>query len=429
MSLAKQIIATHTVSRTAFDDAVRPHTPRSQRVAHEAELLERGIDPAALGDGEPRGHRSSTADVPRSGGEVHDLMNGRSLGQVMDDIEDQVTHEIKWPSISYDELAAQYPRLNDPVIDGLARVAETLNIISVSKVGKSWLVYNLLLSTVTGRTWLDRFPTARGRVLLIDNELHKPTLAYRIREVAETMGIQPQEYGDQIDIWPIRGAGLDIFTLGRSLDQIEPGTYKLVVVDAKYRAIAQDASENDNAAETRFYNECDRIAEHLQAVLGLVHHSSKGSQSDKRVTDVGSGAGAQSRAADAHLVLREHEESGCVVLDAAVRSFKPIEPIGLRWEFPLWVPDDGIDTTALKGRQSAGEEKQGKLDAEADAAILECCQTWKSRKEIRTATGYGDGRRDKAIARLVKQKLLDVDTQDRPRHPETEVFRKSIHAN
>ncbi len=54
--------------------------------------------------------------------------------------------------------------------------------------------------------------------------------------------------------------------------------------------------ENDNAAMSQVYNAIDRYAEMLQASFILVHHSSKGSQSGKSVTDVGSGAGAISRA-------------------------------------------------------------------------------------------------------------------------------------
>ncbi len=43
----------------------------------------------------------------------------------------------------------------------------------------------------------------------------------------------------------------------------------------------------------------------------------------KAMGGVGAGAGAQSRVADVHLVLRDHEEAGVAVVDAAVRSFAP----------------------------------------------------------------------------------------------------------
>jgi len=37
-----------------------------------------------------------------------------------------------------------------------------------------------------------------------------------------------------------------------------------------------------------------------------------------------------------------------VVLDAAVRSWPPIEPTCLRWSFPIWTVEDGLDPAALK---------------------------------------------------------------------------------
>ena len=127
-------------------------------------------------------------------------------------------------------------------------------------------------------------------------------------------------------------------------------------------------SENDNAAETLVYNRIDEIAERTRGAVVLIHHASKGSQTDKRVTDVGAGARAQSRAADCHLVLREHEEPGVVVLEAAVRSFAPVEPLALRWQFPLWVPDDS-DPELLKGRLGGNEQRQADRDREGLASI------------------------------------------------------------
>ncbi len=84
------------------------------------------------------------------------------------------------------------------------------------------------------------------------------------------------------------------------------------------------------------YNLIDRYALQLGCCFVLIHHSSKGNQSGKAVTDVRTGAGSQSRATDTHLIPRPHEEPGAVVVDAAVRSWPPIEPRCLRWEFPVF---------------------------------------------------------------------------------------------
>ncbi len=123
---------------------------------------------------------------------------------------------------------------------------------------------------------------------------------------------------------------------------------KLIVLDAFYRFMPRDSDENDNGTMSQVYNHLDRYAARLGCSFVLVHHSSKGNQSGKAVTDVGAGAGSQSRATDTHLVLRPHEQDDVVVLDAAVRSWPPIAPRCLRWTFPVWTLDDSLDPAALR---------------------------------------------------------------------------------
>lgn len=328
------------------------------------------------------------------------------------------------------QLSEQNPRLHDPIIDGLLREREVLNIISVSKVGKSWLMYGLLLSVITGRPWLGRFNTSAGHALLVDNELHKPTLAARIKTVGDAMGIPYEEYADALEIMSLRGRSKSIFEIASELQDIKPGTFKLISVDAKYRAIPRGTSENDNSDETNFYNCVDAIGEQSGAGIPLIHHSSKGGQADKRVTDVGSGAGAQSRAADSHLILREHEEAGAVVLEAAVRSFAPVEPVVLRWQFPLWQPDQDLDPALLKRAPTGNEEKQRRDNIDAEDKVLEelSKQSWQSRRQLHLATGMGPERVNKAVARLLTAKKLDRNIERR-RGQDCEVFRRSIHVH
>jgi hypothetical protein len=132
------------------------------------------------------------------------------------------------------------------------------------------------------------------------------------------------------------------------LDSIAPGTYRLIILDAWYRFLPKGVSENDNSAMTEMYNVLDSLADRLQCGFVLIHHASKGSQTNKAVTDVGAGAGAQARAADSHLILRAHEEDGCFVLDAGARSFPQIEPVGVRFTFPVWRIDESLDPALLK---------------------------------------------------------------------------------
>ena len=262
------------------------------------------------------------------------------------------------------ELLDKHPRLRPSTIDGLARKGETVNIVSVSKVGKSWLGYTLLLSVATGRPWLDTFACERGRVLLIDNELHKETLARRLSTAAEAMGLRDSDWRDSFDIVSLRGQLVDWYGLSDGIHGIERDAYAVVLADAWYRFLPPGVDENSNAEVAQLYNLLDQYAEHLGAAWVNIHHSSKGDQSGKSVTDVGAGAGSQSRAADSHLILRPHEEDGVVVMEAVVRSFPPVEPVPLRWEYPLWLRADGVDPRRLRQPMNARQKQQQAADDE-----------------------------------------------------------------
>ncbi|MFH1922221.1 MAG: DUF3854 domain-containing protein, partial [Planctomycetota bacterium] len=96
------------------------------------------------------------------------------------------------------ELVTRYPDLRTPIIHGIARAGETINAIAPSKAGKSWLAWALALSIALGKKWLGRFAVERGRVLIVDNELHPETIAWRGKTVAQAMGLKPEG----IDVLP-----------------------------------------------------------------------------------------------------------------------------------------------------------------------------------------------------------------------------------
>jgi hypothetical protein len=252
------------------------------------------------------------------------------------------------PAKSVRDLIFQFPHLREPVIHGLLRQGETMNVIASSKTGKSWLVTDLALAVATGRPWLDAYPTERGNVLIIDNELHRETSAHRIPKVMEARGVRLEEVGESVFVANVRGRLKDIVSLGTYFAEMQPGQYHLIILDAFYRFMPKDMDENDNGTMSQVYNYLDSYAAKIGCSFVLVHHSTKGNQSGKAITDVGAGAGSQSRATDTHLILRPHEEQDVVVLDAAVRSWPPIQPRCLRWTFPVWSLDDALDPADLR---------------------------------------------------------------------------------
>jgi len=245
------------------------------------------------------------------------------------------------------ELVSEHPTLHPPIVQGVLRRREIMNVIAASKTGKSWFVGDLALAVATGRPWLG-FETASGKVLLIDNELHPATLANRLPKIAVARGIDLAKVNDAFAVESLRGRLVDLHAMEPYFEALPRDTFRLIILDALYRFLPKGVDENDNGAVAQLYNLLDRWAERLSCAFVCVHHASKGNQSAKAITDVGSGAGAQSRATDAHLVLRPHEETDVAVLQAAVRSFPPVQPFCLRWTFPVWTPAHELDPLALR---------------------------------------------------------------------------------
>jgi hypothetical protein len=306
------------------------------------------------------------------------------------------------------DLSERHRKLRPPIIDGLLRQGETMGIHAKSKVGKSWTAYGLGLSIITGAKWLERFRCSPGNVLLIDNELHEDSLADRIpRTVADAMQVTRDQCRGKMDVLSLRGQLRDVYGLREQFDRITQGFYSLIIIDAFYRILPPGISENDNAAMAEVFNAIDTYAMKTGAAFVLIHHASKGDQSGKDVVDVGSGAGSISRAVDAHLVLRPHEEPDHIVLDAALRSFAPIEPIVLQWCFPLWVTTEGLDPKALKGRKPKSQEVQQERDQEGTIQILAAIRKHPSTpKQLRQETGISKARLDRLLDILQANKEI-----------------------
>ena len=298
------------------------------------------------------------------------------------------------------ELWQAFPEMRKPVIHGLLRKGETMNVIASPKMGKSFLAGGLAWSIAQGEPWLG-FDTSPGKVLLIDNELHAETLSARHGAIANAMGID-SSFNEMVDVLPLRGFACGVQELSRFIETAA-GTYSLIVIDALYRTLPAGTSENDNAQMMQIYNHLDTFAAKLDCAVIVIHHSSKGDQANKDVTDMGSGAGAIARAADTHLSIRPHEELGFAVLEARTRSFKAPDPVTIAWEYPLW--HASVKEAKLKNANGSREAKQTVRDQETDDAVFERITTSKrplSTSELRSMTGWQQDRLQRSANRLQK---------------------------
>jgi hypothetical protein len=273
---------------------------------------------------------------------------------------DEDPEPVKPAPMTAADLMRNFPTQREPIIDGLLRRGEVANIVSGAKAFKSWTLMHLALCVILGRLWLG-FPTKPGRVLLLDYELSPGTLAKRLQAVASALGLPIDTIGDRLAIEPLRGKRLDVRGVGRYLEHVGAGQFDLIVVDPLYRILPPDLDENANADIAGLYGLLQQYAERADAGIIVVHHASKGDQSAKATTDLGAGAGAQSRAADTHLAIRPHTEPDAAVVSAVLRSFPPVADFAMRWTFPLWELAPDLDPTDL--RRPRGRTPKAKEDA------------------------------------------------------------------
>ncbi len=319
------------------------------------------------------------------------------------------------------QLVAEFPDRRAPIIDGVIRQGEVMNIIGAPKQGKSWFIYYLCLSIASGRDWFGK-GVDQGRVLLLDNELHPNELAYRIKSVAGAMSLDLSDIGKSFIVESLRG---DHYGIGDIQTRIAEGyaddEFTLIAIDAFYRILPAGISENDNASMTQVYNQIDTIAARARCAITLNHHTSKGDQSQKAVTDVGAGAGAMTRATDTHVIMRPHELESCVVMEATCRSFPPIRPSTLCFDWPLWSLK--LIDPVLKQPKGSSKEEQAERDKEADTAILDALKGGSlTRRQIQTEAGMGEARTNRAISRLKKAKKVESKKAKKKTGRRCEVF-------
>jgi hypothetical protein len=326
-----------------------------------------------------------------------------------------ITRSISMPSIvampvsadgpvSLRTLIDSHPSLRPIVVDGILRRGEVANIIAAPKVGKSFLAGGLAWSVASGTPWLSH-SVASGRVLIVDNELHPEALANRLDRIRVAMQID-SDAESMIDVLALRGRNRSIEEY-RTLS-IDAGTYSLVIIDALYRTLPRDANENANGDMMAVYSALDHYAAEWDAAIAVVHHSSKGDQSMKSVTDIGAGAGAISRAADTHITIRPHEDDGLCVMEAVTRSFRSPEPVSISYEYPLW---HAVTIAPVVRRLGASREAQQSADdTEADETLSETLaqhsDRWLSESQLVRASGMGPSRVARAIGRAAKSKKI-----------------------
>jgi hypothetical protein len=108
-------------------------------------------------------------------------------------------------------------------------------------------------------------------------------------------------------------------------------------------------------------------------------------------------------------VLREHEEEGVFVMEAAVRSFPPVDPLSLRWSFPMWSPAGGVDSKQLKGLNSKSKEQQVKNDKESMEKVFKALLEGPgTNKKLQDSASMGRDKLSRILSEMVSEDQISL---------------------
>ena len=243
--------------------------------------------------------------------------------------------------------------LPDPaeLIHGILHQGSKLVLGGSSKSFKTWTLLDMGISVATGSEWLG-FPTSKAKVLYLNLEIQSRFMQKRIAWVRDAKG---HERTPGLAIWNLRGHAADIARLApQIIAQALREGFGLIIIDPIYK-VGGDRVENATEGVADLVNHLERIAVQTGAAIVFGAHFSKGNQASKEAMDRISGSGVFARDPDAILVFTAHEEAGAFTVEPTLRNFAPCEPFVLRWQWPLFTRDGGLDPAKLK-RPKTGRE-------------------------------------------------------------------------
>lgn len=331
-------------------------------------------------------------------GDLHKVQSALSSGdiegavRIIRECADQSGEALLAAGVSAREFCAQPMEKPEEIISGLLYAGGTMMLSGPSKSRKTWSFMGLGLAVASGTPWLG-FTTSKAPVIYLNMELLEYTCQKRLNNIARAMSIAvPAE----LHVMNLRQKEITIEALARDLPALIRTTgARAVIIDPWYKVAANSgAEENSNDGQTRILTAIERIVTGTGAALVIGHHFAKGNAAAKHSIDRAAGAGAMARWGDVIATLSEHEEKDAMTLEMHLRDFAPVDPVVLRWNFPLWVPDRSLNPTKLK--------KVGRGDDHPASMALEALVDGMTQKEWREKLGWSDStmrrKRDELIA-------------------------------
>jgi len=196
-------------------------------------------------------------------------------------------------------------------IDGIICKSDVVMLVAHGNSLKTWLAFSLALSVATGRPWLDRFASIRGRAGLIDFESGDPEVRRRLK----LLGAQDTQIDGRLLRCSYPGAQLTDPDTWIALAELQ---LELIVVDS-FSASSPSTDEND-ARAALVLQLAGRFANATGCTVIFIHHARKGSGGDRR--EVVRGSTALFAACDRVFEFADLEKLDGGIVRSTMRSVK-----------------------------------------------------------------------------------------------------------
>lgn len=205
-------------------------------------------------------------------------------------------------------------KMSEPIIDGLLRRTEVMNIIGPAKCGMSMLALNLAFAAAYGDDFVG-FKAAKSKVLFVDTEMREETIRARMDELAKHYDGIPVG----LQLLSRRGSSMEELMSSLPAHSMDAD---LVIVDTMEATPSADSAIKEFAA-------LDATARRAKAAVVSIRRSLQ----PFFVKTAGVGA---SRLYDSYLALAAHVTRHNFTMEMAARSFPPQDSRTISFKYPEW---------------------------------------------------------------------------------------------
>jgi AAA domain len=248
------------------------------------------------------------------------------------------------------KVSALNPKLPPLVMKGLLYKGCRFVFGGSPKAKKSWLLMQACYCIANELPFLG-IPTTQGKTLYLNFELLEGEARARFYAIKEALSDGDV---DQVEVIQLKDKRIGPAELDHLKAIITASAFVMAAFDPVYK-LMDGCDERIGKEVAPILAALADIGEASEASIGYAQHFTKGNQKVKFAMDRISGSNYFVRDADVILVVTELAEPDCFRVDIIQRSFPDIKPFGIRWQYPIFVPDKSIDIANIK---EPGEDKE-----------------------------------------------------------------------